>query len=177
MTADDLDLPTGRAGSTARERTGRGTRPDGDKPLVYSCSGCSSAAQLANTLAIRLDRLGLAEMSCIAGLGGDVPSLVRLARSGRPILALDCCPLVCVQATLRRHDITPDGHVILSRYGVRKRRHADFDEEDAQRLLPVATAATAALTAVTAATNGSSDDEGAGTNPASGWQKSSQQDL
>ena len=25
-------------------------------PLVYSCSGCSSAAQMANHLALRLDR-------------------------------------------------------------------------------------------------------------------------
>ena len=30
-------------------------------PLVYSCSGCSNVAQLANTLAVRLDRAGLAE--------------------------------------------------------------------------------------------------------------------
>lgn len=32
-------------------------------PLVYSCSGCSSAAQMANYLAVSLDRRGLAEMS------------------------------------------------------------------------------------------------------------------
>ena len=43
-----------------------------DQPLIYSCSGCSSAAQLANHLAIRMDRAGAAEMSCLAGLGGDV---------------------------------------------------------------------------------------------------------
>lgn len=30
-------------------------------PLVYSCSGCSSAAQMANYLAIQLDRQGDAE--------------------------------------------------------------------------------------------------------------------
>ncbi|HAQ85985.1 MAG TPA: zinc-binding protein, partial [Pseudomonas sp.] len=41
-------------------------------PLVYACSGCSNVAQLANTLAVRLDRAGLAEMSCIAGVGGRV---------------------------------------------------------------------------------------------------------
>ena len=115
------------------------------KPLVYSCSGCSSAAQLANALALRLDRADVAEMSCIAGIGGDVPSLVRLARSGRPILALDGCPLVCVRATLRRYDIDPDDHIVLSDHGVRKRRHADFDEDDAARLLPMVTQAAAAL--------------------------------
>ena len=59
-----------------------------NRPLVYSCSGCSNVAQLANALAVRLDREGLAEMSCIAGVGGRVPALVSKARSGRPILAI-----------------------------------------------------------------------------------------
>ena len=55
--------------------------PSPNLPLVYSCSGCSNLAQLANDLALRLDRDGLAEMSCIAGVGGDVPALV--GRSAR----------------------------------------------------------------------------------------------
>ena len=76
-------------------------------PIVYSCSGCSSAAQLANHVALRLDRCGAAEMSCIAGVGGDVPHLMKTARSGRPIIALDGCPLVCVKSTLARHGIEP----------------------------------------------------------------------
>jgi len=42
------------------------TRTD-NKPLVYSCSGCSSAAQMANYIAVQLDRMDVAEMSCIAG--------------------------------------------------------------------------------------------------------------
>jgi len=58
-------------------------------PVVYSCSGASSAAQMANHMAVALDRRGVAEMSCIAGVGGDVPSLVRVATdaagSGRPV--------------------------------------------------------------------------------------------
>jgi hypothetical protein len=64
-------------------------------PLVYSCSGCSSAAQAANYIALKLDREGEAEMSCISGVGGNVQHLVNIARSGRPILALDGCPLAC----------------------------------------------------------------------------------
>ena len=42
-----------------------------EKPLVYSCSGCSSATQMANHIAVKLDRQGEAEMSCIAGVGGN----------------------------------------------------------------------------------------------------------
>ena len=104
-------------------------------PLVYSCSGCSSAAQLANHVAVQMDRRGLAEMSCIAGVGGDVPSLVKTARSGRPIIALDGCPLVCVKSSLARHGIEPDRHYQLQHYGVRKRQHEDFDPAQAAEVL------------------------------------------
>lgn len=104
-------------------------------PLVYSCSGCSSAAQLANHVAVRLDREQIAEMSCIAGVGGDVDSLVRTATSGRPIVALDGCALNCVKSTLARHGIAPTLHYTLSEFGVRKRYHADFDAEEAKRVI------------------------------------------
>lgn len=104
-------------------------------PLVYSCSGCSSAAQLANHVALQLDRRGTAEMSCIAGVGGDVPSLVRIARSGRPIIALDGCPLVCAKSSLARHGITADRHYQLQQYGVKKRPHEDFDVQQAASVL------------------------------------------
>lgn len=103
-------------------------------PLVYSCSGCSSAAQMANQLALWLDRESLAEMSCIAGVGGGVQGLVRTAQSGRPILALDGCVLHCVAACLARAGVTADTHLVLSDYGVRKRRHADFDQEQAREV-------------------------------------------
>ena len=105
------------------------------RPLVYSCSGCSSAAQLANHVAVRLERSGVAEMSCIAGVGGDVASLVKTAHSGRPIIALDGCALVCVKSSLERHGITATRHYQLQQYGVRKRQHEDFDPAQAQQVL------------------------------------------
>ena len=106
-----------------------------NRPLVYACSGCSSAAQLANHVAVRLDRSGVAEMSCIAGVGGDVPSLLKTAHSGRPVIALDGCPLVCVKSSLARHGIEPDRHYQLQHYGVRKRQHEDFDPGQAATVL------------------------------------------
>lgn len=104
-------------------------------PLVYSCSGCSSAAQMANHLAVALDRRGLAEMSCIAGVGGDVPKLVRVATSGRPIVALDGCALACVKNCLARHGVTADRYHLLSDHGVRKRYATDYDPDQAAAVL------------------------------------------
>lgn len=95
-------------------------------PLVYSCSGCSSAAQMANQLAIRLDREGLAEMSCIAGVGGGVPGLVKTAQSGRPVLAIDGCPMACVRSCLSLVKVQANQHILLSDFHVRKQKHADF---------------------------------------------------
>ncbi|MEJ6007133.1 putative zinc-binding protein [Paucibacter sp. AS339] len=107
-------------------------------PLVYSCSGCSSAAQLANHLALRLDRAGLAEMSCIAGVGGGVPSLVRKATEaqaqGRPIMALDGCVLACVKHSLAGREVQATAHIELHRLGVKKVYQADFAPEQANQL-------------------------------------------
>lgn len=103
-------------------------------PLVYSCSGCSSAAQLANELAVSLDRNAVAEMSCIAGVGGDVAPLVATATDGRPVVAIDGCPLECTRRCLDRHDVRPDRHYVLAEEGVPKEYHADYDDERADEL-------------------------------------------
>jgi uncharacterized metal-binding protein len=106
-----------------------------EKPLLYSCSGCSNAAQMANYLAIKLDRLGVAEMSCIAGVGGNVKKLVHTALSGRRIIVIDGCPLACSRACLANHSIQPDNFFDLSGFGIKKRAHEDFDHSEANEIL------------------------------------------
>jgi uncharacterized metal-binding protein len=105
-----------------------------DLPLVYACSGCSSAAQMANDLAVRLDHEQQAEMSCIAGVGGNVKPLVDTAISDRPALVIDGCPLECARKSLEEHDETPDCHVNLAKRGVPKEFHADYKDAQAARL-------------------------------------------
>lgn len=117
-----------------KETTRARRREYADLPLVYSCSGCSSAAQLANALAVRLDREGLAEMSCIAGVGGDVKSLLRKALSGRPIIVLDGCVLHCAKNCLQRHGVAPLLHMDLSLHGVKKHYHEDVSVAETWRV-------------------------------------------
>lgn len=112
---------------------------DGEKPLVYSCSGCSNAAQMANYLAIKMDREGIAEMSCIAGVGGNVKKLVRTALSGRKIIAIDGCPLACSKACLGNHNISPDMHFDLTTLGVSKKQHEDFNMMQAKDIFNLIT--------------------------------------
>lgn len=123
------------------------------KPLVYSCSGCSSAAQMSNYLALRLDRENLAEMSCIAGVGGGIPALLRTAKASRPILALDGCPLHCVLACLRQAGISASLSVNLSDVGVKKLKHIDFSMREANKVwLDVILPAIAELTEISSKT-------------------------
>jgi uncharacterized metal-binding protein len=118
-------------------------------PLVYSCSGCSSAAQMANHVALQLDRRNVAEMSCIAGVGGDVPALVKLARSGRPVIAIDGCALACAKNCLKRQGVEPDWYYQLNQHGVKKRFHADFDQAQAEEMTNRISEETAASSAIT----------------------------
>lgn len=99
------------------------------RTLVYACSGCSDVAQLANSVALRLDHSGEAEMSCIAGVGGGVPGLVRTARCGRPIVAIDGCQMHCASHCLANAGVAPTKHVKLYENGLRKRRGQFYDEQ------------------------------------------------
>jgi uncharacterized metal-binding protein len=99
-------------------------------PLIYSCSGCSNVAQLANDIAIKINSDGLAEMSCIAGVGGKVKSLVKKAKSNRPIIVIDGCPLQCAKACLKNIDIEPNEHIILTDYDLKKKYNTRLKLED-----------------------------------------------
>jgi len=109
---------------------------ESDKPLpvIYACSGCSSAGQMANTLALRLDHEGLAEMSCIAGVGGGVAPLVAKARSAERVIAIDGCPLHCALHSLRTRGVEPALHVDLAKLAVKKRLHQHPDPQQAEVL-------------------------------------------
>jgi uncharacterized metal-binding protein len=70
-------------------------------------------------------------MSCIAGVGGDVPSLVRVATSGRDIIAIDGCQLHCVRNCLARHGVAPAMHLTLTDLGIKKKLHMEYSEAEA----------------------------------------------
>nr|WP_231507672.1 putative zinc-binding protein [Bacillus sp. UNC41MFS5] len=77
--------------------------------------------------AIKMDREKLAKMSCIAGVGGDVQPLVRTAKSGRDIIAIDGCLLSCCKSSLARHEVQPKYHFVLSDFDVPKINGKDPD--------------------------------------------------
>lgn len=90
------------------------------KPLVYACSGCSDAGELADRIARNLTREGVAEMGCLAGIGGRVKPLVNKAAAAERILAIDGCPLNCARHTLELAGFTRFDHLELHTLGLKK---------------------------------------------------------
>lgn len=74
-------------------------------------------------------------MSCIAGVGGNIPSIVSKATSGRNIIVIDGCHLACARACLANHDVIPDEHLVLTEYGYKKRYNEAVSEATVNNLL------------------------------------------
>jgi uncharacterized metal-binding protein len=113
----DIELPssppTGGASSF---------KPSPGKPatVVYACSGCSDAGELADRIARQLSRDDVARMSCLAGIGGRVKSLVTTAEKAERILVVDGCPLNCARHTLQLAGFQNFDHLELHKIGIRK---------------------------------------------------------
>jgi len=95
--------------------------PERSTPVViYSCSGCSDAGELADRTARILSQQKLGEMSCLAGIGGRVKPLLLKAEKARHLLAIDGCPLNCARHTLEQAGFQVVHHLELHKLGLRK---------------------------------------------------------
>jgi uncharacterized metal-binding protein len=108
-------------GTAASEQKPAGRMPAPLKPtIVYACSGCSDAGEIADHVARQLSREGAAQMSCLAGIGGRVKSLVMKAENAQRILVVDGCPLNCAAHTLRLAGFKNFEHLELHKIRIRK---------------------------------------------------------
>src|ERR1035438_836833 len=99
------------------------------KSVVYACSGCSDAGEIADRVARQLTREGAAKMSCLAGIGGRVKSLVATAEKAESILVVDGCPLNCAAHTLKLAGFNKFEHLELHKIGIRKGSTPVTDEQ------------------------------------------------
>jgi len=102
--------------------------PNKNGTVVYACSGCSDAGELADRIARKGSREGAAEMSCLAGIGGRVKPLVNKAAGAERILAIDGCPLNCTKHTLMLAGFKDFEHLELHKLGMRKNSCPVTDE-------------------------------------------------
>ena len=88
--------------------------------ILYACSGCSDAGELADHTARTLSQQKRGEMSCLAGIGGRVKPLMMKAEKADHIVAIDGCPLNCARHTLEQAGFQNLYHLELHKLGLRK---------------------------------------------------------
>lgn len=76
---------------------------------------------MAHNISLNLDGDGIAEMSCVSGVVGQVEPILALAKSGRAIIAIDGCELGCTKACLDKSAIKTDHYFKISDLGFDKR--------------------------------------------------------
>lgn len=106
-------------------------------PCVLACSGCSPAGALADKTARRLQEMGLAQMSCLVGVGGRVKSILATVTSAPGVMVIDGCPLECGANSLRNAGITSFIQFRLDEAGIRKQDPAVL-ERDSERVVAAA---------------------------------------
>ena len=92
----------------------------GKRVVIYGCSGCSDAGELADRTARVLSQKGLGEMSFLADIGGRVKPLISKAQKAEHIVAIDGCPLNCARHTLALAGFGTVHHLELNTLGFRK---------------------------------------------------------
>lgn len=89
-------------------------------PLVFACSGCSPAGRLAYDLAQELDRRGVAEMSCLAGIGAAKGHFLKQLQK-REVWVIDGCPIECALGVFHQAQRQGNAHIRLHNMGVKKK--------------------------------------------------------
>ena len=91
--------------------------------LIFACSGASDVGEIADLAARQLAQQGVGRMFCLAGLGGDVPAILKTTRTATTILAIDGCQQECARKTLERVGCHQFLHLQLEDLGLTKGDH------------------------------------------------------
>jgi len=100
----------------------------GAPALIFPCSGAADVGELSDLAARRLTSEGTGKMFCLAGVGGEVPGIVKTTKEASQILAIDGCPLNCVKLTLEKVGINDIDHIVVTDLGLVKGQSPATDE-------------------------------------------------
>lgn len=91
---------------------------EGNKRLIYPCSGGSDVGEIADRAARKLSQKGYGNMSCLAGIGARLSGFIESAKSAENI-TIDGCPIACARKNLEQIGLTPCSF-ILTEMGLTK---------------------------------------------------------
>ena len=87
-------------------------------PVVYTCSGATNLAQLANDIGLWLHQQGHARLSALAGLAGAQRLHIEALGNAPSVVAIDGCGQQCVRRCLANYQVSPRWHINLESIGI-----------------------------------------------------------
>lgn len=88
--------------------------------LIFPCSGSADVGEIADQAARKLNREGVGNMFCLAGIGGGVSGMIESAKGAARVLAIDGCPIDCGRKTLEKAGVTEFVHLRVTDQGMKK---------------------------------------------------------
>lgn len=73
---------------------------DDQVKLIFACSGGADVGLLSDAAARKMMADGCGKMFCLAGIGGQVPGILKTTEDADDILAIDGCPVDCAKKSL-----------------------------------------------------------------------------
>ncbi|MDD2439511.1 MAG: putative zinc-binding protein [Methanosarcinaceae archaeon] len=102
---------------------------------IFACSGSSNVGQIANKIAIELTKQKVGKMMCTVGIGGRINGLLKSAEGTERLIAIDGCPLNCTQETLKLAGFSPDRHIVISEFGIKKNKELELKAEELEEVM------------------------------------------
>jgi uncharacterized metal-binding protein len=102
---------------------------------IFPCVGAANVGQLSNKIAIELDKQGIGNLMCTAGIGARTPGIMKSAESSERIIAIDGCPLNCASKTLELAGFKVDRQIVISQLGIKKSKERDLKDQEVEDTL------------------------------------------
>jgi Uncharacterized conserved protein len=97
---------------------------------IFPCVGAANVGQLSNRIAIELEKQGIGNLMCTAGIGARAPGLMKSAEASDRIIAINGCPVNCASKTLELAGFKVDKHIVISELGIKKSKEKDLKDQE-----------------------------------------------
>jgi uncharacterized metal-binding protein len=86
---------------------------------------------------IELDRKGIGNGYCLAGIGTELSGFIESERAVNTIL-LDGCPIGCGKRAFEKNGLTPTKYAVITELGIEKNHDFSKIEQESQEVLRIA---------------------------------------
>lgn len=102
---------------------------------IFPCAGAANVGQFSNRIAIELEKQGIGNLMCTAGIGARAPGLMKSAEASDRIITIDGCPVNCASKTLELAGFKVDKHIVISELGIKKSKDRDLKDNEILEVL------------------------------------------